>query len=219
MMNQSRSVTFVLGCLCISLLGTAAGCAKRAVSSAGEQESPATAKAAPVETIMPDKIATFPDHEPTPPAAATSPSIAASRSEQPAPDSGSSQPMARSKSPVEGTVPALGAEPILADIFFDLDRYTIRADARSALDTNAAVINNLAGKSVVIEGHCDERGTQAYNLVLGEKRARSTKHYLEDLGVPAAKLKIVSYGEVRPVCHQHEERCWQQNRRAHFSVQ
>lgn len=208
-MNQSRTLTLVLGCLCIGLLGTATGCAKRAVSSAGEQQSPAAAKAAPVETIMPDKIATFPDHQPAPPAAAANPSIAASRLEQPAPDSGSNQPVARSES----------AQPILTDIFFDLDRYTIRDDARSVLDTNATLINNLAGKSIVIEGHCDERGTQAYNLVLGEKRARSTKHYLEDLGVPAAKLKIVSYGEVRPLCHQHEERCWQQNRRAHFSVQ
>jgi peptidoglycan-associated lipoprotein len=113
---------------------------------------------------------------------------------------------------------AEGQAPGLTDVYFDFDRYTIRADAQPVLGTNAAVIKDLTGKSVLIEGHCDERGTQAYNLVLGEKRARATKHYLEDLGIPASRLKIVSYGEVRPFCNEHEERCWQKNRRAHFVV-
>jgi peptidoglycan-associated lipoprotein len=87
------------------------------------------------------------------------------------------------------------------------------------LSANAAWINSRSGKAVVIEGHCDERGTQAYNLVLGEKRARSTKRYLEDLGVPASRLKTTSYGEMRPFCKERDENCYQQNRRAHFVVQ
>ncbi|MDF0642432.1 MAG: OmpA family protein [Nitrospira sp.] len=212
-------------------LGATVGCAKRALSSAGEQQSPA-AKAAPVETIVPEKIVTFPDHQPAPapPHAVGGSSVAAAGGEQSPLDSGPHQAAAQtapdSHPPQAAPTPespasaaALETEPVLTDIFFDLDRYTIRADARSVLETNALVINNLSGKSVVIEGHCDERGTQAYNLVLGEKRAKSTKHYLEDLGIPAAKLKIISYGEIRPLCDQHEERCWQKNRRAHFTVQ
>jgi len=216
MIDRFQTVKLVCLYLCLGMLGTTAGCAKRAVSSAGEQQSPASAKAAPVENIVPDKIMTFPDHQPAPPSAAGGSSVAASRLEQSA-DSAPHQSSPRPESST-GAAAAGDADPVLTDIFFDLDRYTIRADAHSVLDTNAQLINNLSDKSVVIEGHCDERGTQAYNLVLGEKRAKSAKHYLEDLGVPAGKLKIVSYGEVRPSCHQHEERCWQKNRRAHFTT-
>jgi peptidoglycan-associated lipoprotein len=71
---------------------------------------------------------------------------------------------------------------------------------------------------VLIEGHCDERGTLAYNLVLGERRAQSVKRYLQELGVPPSQLQIVSYGKERPFCTEHRETCWQQNRRGHFVV-
>lgn len=107
----------------------------------------------------------------------------------------------------------------VGDIFFDFDQYSIRKDARSVLDSNAKWLRNEPGKSVLIEGHCDERGTLAYNLVLGEKRARTTKRYLEDLGISASRMQITSYGEVRPFCREHNDGCWQQNRRAHFVVQ
>ncbi len=107
----------------------------------------------------------------------------------------------------------------VGDIFFDFDQYTIRKDARPVLDGNAKWLRIEPGKSVLIEGHCDERGTQAYNLVLGEKRARATKRYLEDLGIPASRMQITSYGEVRPFCKEHNDGCWQQNRRAHFVLQ
>jgi peptidoglycan-associated lipoprotein len=112
-------------------------------------------------------------------------------------------------------VDALGLE----DIFFDFDQHSIRGDAQPTLSANAAWINSRPGKVVLIEGHCDERGTQAYNLVLGEKRARSAKRYLEDLGVPASRLKTTSYGEMRPFCKQRDDSCYQENRRAHFVVQ
>jgi peptidoglycan-associated lipoprotein len=71
----------------------------------------------------------------------------------------------------------------------------------------------------LIEGHCDERGTLAYNLVLGEKRAKATKRYLEDLGIPASRLITTSYGKEKPFCKDHNEGCWSKNRRAHFVVQ
>jgi peptidoglycan-associated lipoprotein len=69
---------------------------------------------------------------------------------------------------------------------------------------------------VLIEGHCDERGTNAYNLALGERRAKATHDYLVKRGVAAARITTVSYGEERPVCSQHNEACWSRNRRAHF---
>jgi peptidoglycan-associated lipoprotein len=107
----------------------------------------------------------------------------------------------------------------LQDIFFDFDQYAIRRDAQPVLEADAGWIKNAAGKSILIEGHCDERGTQAYNLVLGEKRARATKRYLEDLGVSGSRLKIVSFGEIRPFCKERDETCYQKNRRAHFVMQ
>ena len=80
-------------------------------------------------------------------------------------------------------------------------------------------MRNTSGKSLLIEGHCDERGTLAYNLVLGEKHARSAKRYLESLGIPSFRLHTTSYGEVKPSCKEHNEGCWKYNRRAHFVMQ
>jgi peptidoglycan-associated lipoprotein len=107
----------------------------------------------------------------------------------------------------------------LGDIFFDFDRYNIRKDAEPVLQGNALWLRREAGRTFVIEGHCDERGTLAYNLVLGEKRAKSAKRFLQELGIPASRLRTTSYGEVRPFCKDHNEGCWQKNRRAHFAVQ
>jgi peptidoglycan-associated lipoprotein len=101
-------------------------------------------------------------------------------------------------------------------VFFDYDRFQIRRDAMTLLDANAGWLRANGNTTVLIEGHCDERGTLAYNLVLGEKRARATQKYLLDLGVAAAQLQITSYGEAKPFCKQQNEDCYQQNRRAHF---
>lgn len=104
----------------------------------------------------------------------------------------------------------------LGDVFFDYDRFHIRKDAMPLMDTNAGWLRANGSTTVLIEGHCDERGTAAYNLVLGEKRARAAKKYLQDLGIQASQLQITSYGETRPFCKQQNEECYQQNRRAHF---
>jgi peptidoglycan-associated lipoprotein len=105
----------------------------------------------------------------------------------------------------------------LKDVFFDFDKYDIRpADARM-LDTNAAWLktnDNL----VLIEGHCDERGTNEYNLALGERRAKATMNYLVSQGIQANRITIISYGEERPVCTEKTEACWAKNRRANFLV-
>jgi len=115
--------------------------------------------------------------------------------------------------------PAPQAEPIpgLSDIFFDFDRFVIRDDAQSGLEADAGLLKSQAGEKVLIEGHCDERGTSAYNLVLGERRAQAAAQYLRDLNVLSSQIQITSYGKERPFCTEHSEACWQSNRRAHFA--
>lgn len=105
----------------------------------------------------------------------------------------------------------------IEDAYFDFDQFSIRADARALLEANARVLKMDGSRHMLIEGHCDERGTLAYNLVLGERRAQAAQRYLEDLGVPASQMQIVSYGKERPFCTEHNEACWQSNRRAHFA--
>ena len=108
-----------------------------------------------------------------------------------------------------------GGRP-LEDVFFDYDRFQIRKDAMPLLDASAGWLRANGSKTALIEGHCDERGTVAYNLVLGEKRASAVKRYLLDLGVLSSQLQTTSYGETRPICKQQTEDCYQQNRRAHL---
>jgi peptidoglycan-associated lipoprotein len=104
----------------------------------------------------------------------------------------------------------------LSDIYFDYDQFVLKPEARSALESNARLLQNGLTGPVVIEGHCDERGTHAYNMVLGERRAQAVKRFLMDLGVAQDRITIVSYGKERPFCTEHSEACWQENRRAHF---
>lgn len=104
----------------------------------------------------------------------------------------------------------------LSDIYFDFDQYAIRGEARSVLEANAGFLKSQPHRDILIEGHCDERGTGAYNLVLGERRARAAKRYLQELGVAPSQIQITSYGKERPFCREHSEACWQSNRRAHF---
>lgn len=107
----------------------------------------------------------------------------------------------------------------LSDVFFDFDRAVIRGDAKPVLEANARSLKAEAGKRIVVEGHCDERGTLEYNLVLGEKRARAVEQYLTDLGVPPSSMRVASFGKEKPVCTEHNQTCWQKNRRAHFLPQ
>ena len=107
---------------------------------------------------------------------------------------------------------------LLADIHFDLDKSDIREADRSMLSKNADVLKRFDFLRVTVEGHCDERGTVEYNLALGERRAKAAYDYLVSLGVPAERLKTVSYGKEVPVCTDSNEACWQRNRRAKFTV-
>ena len=103
-----------------------------------------------------------------------------------------------------------------SDIHFDFDKSFIREDAKPTLQQVADYLKNNPGASVLIEGHCDERGTAEYNIALGERRAESTKSYLVSLGVRAAALTTVSFGEEKPLDSGHTEEAWAKNRRAHF---
>jgi peptidoglycan-associated lipoprotein len=107
------------------------------------------------------------------------------------------------------------------DGFFDYDKSDIRADARDALtrDVNAlkAILNDFPSATIMIEGHCDERGSAEYNLGLGDRRASSAKEFLVQLGLPGDRLKTISYGKERPQCTEADEACYQKNRRVHFS--
>jgi peptidoglycan-associated lipoprotein len=122
-----------------------------------------------------------------------------------------------SRPPASATVSSSSVP--LEDVFFDYDRYLIRGDAKSVLQANARVLRSDEKLRILIEGHCDEHGTSEYNLVLGEKRARAAKQYLQDLGVEASRIEITSLGKERPFCTEHIPTCWQKNRRAHFVAQ
>jgi peptidoglycan-associated lipoprotein len=104
----------------------------------------------------------------------------------------------------------------LRDVYFHLDSWSIPEDGRQALSAAADWLRDHPEEIMTIEGHCDERGTAAYNLVLGEKRANSVRRYLIDLGIKPDKLRVVTYGKERPFCREHDERCYQQNRRSHL---
>ena len=106
----------------------------------------------------------------------------------------------------------------LKDVFFDFDKYDIRQADTKVLDSNATWLKSNANHLVLIEGHCDERGTNEYNLALGERRAKSAMNYLVSQGVQASRITIISYGEERPACNEKTEECWAKNRRAHFLV-
>ena len=104
----------------------------------------------------------------------------------------------------------------LTTIYFDFDKYDIRADQRDAAKADAAKVKGMTG-NVVIEGNTDERGSEEYNLALGERRAESVKRYFVDSGVPASRLSTVSFGESRPAVQGHDESAWRYNRRVDFS--
>ena len=102
------------------------------------------------------------------------------------------------------------------DAYFDYDKAEIRPDAQTALQKTADFLKRYPEARVVIEGHCDERGSTEYNLALGDRRANAVKQYLINLGIPASSMNTVSYGKEKPFCTESNESCWQQNRRGHF---
>jgi peptidoglycan-associated lipoprotein len=175
----------------------AAGCAKRpAMTQAAAPPPTGAAVTTPAPAVPPTPLAPPPGVAPAPPpvVAATPPAPAPPR---PAPSE-------------------FAAVPQLRDVFFDFDRYEIKPEAARTLDANIDWLKSNATAPVLIEGHCDERGTNAYNLALGERRARATRDYLVARGVAADRIVTIGYGEERPACTERNEACWARNRRAHF---
>jgi len=107
----------------------------------------------------------------------------------------------------------------LGAVYFDYDRATLRPDAAATLKSHAEKIRSFPSWAyLTVEGHCDERGTEEYNLALGDRRADAVKRYLVTLGIPADKIRTVSYGELKPAVPGHDETAWSKNRRAEFQV-
>ena len=104
-------------------------------------------------------------------------------------------------------------------VFFDFDSFALRDDARSTLDANARLLRDNTSAKIVIEGHCDERGTVEYNQALGERRAQAARDYLVQAGIPDSRVQTLSYGKERPFEPGHDESAWAKNRRAHFTLQ
>ena len=190
-MAQRRGSALLLAVPVIALSLFLVGCPKRPAT---------TAASAPAPTGSPSPSAAAPS---TTPAPSMTPSPAAPSTAAP-----STTPPA----PSEFT-----ANANLKDVFFDFDKYDVRPNDAKTLDTNAAWLKSN-DNLVLIEGHCDERGTNEYNLALGERRAKAAMNYLVAQGVQASRITIISYGKERPTCTEHSESCWAQNRRAHFLV-
>ena len=151
---------------------------------------------------------------PAPSAPAPAPSAVAPPA--PAPASGASAATAaQTPRPAPREFMAVAA---LKEVYFDFDKYDIRAEDAKTLDANAAWLKSNGDNLVLSEGHADERGTNEYNLALGERRAKSTMNYLVSQGIQANRITIISYGEERPVCTEKTEACWAKNRRAAFLV-
>lgn len=108
----------------------------------------------------------------------------------------------------------------IEDAYFDYDRHTLRPDAIKALETDSTELRDILklypDYKLTIEGHCDERGSGEYNMALGDGRSHAAKDYLVAVGIPSAQLSTVSYGKEQPVCQDHDEACWQRNRRIHI---
>jgi peptidoglycan-associated lipoprotein len=116
------------------------------------------------------------------------------------------------------TVAELNAQKPLEDVFFDLDKSDLTDAGRASLQKDATYLQKWTSAKILISGHADERGTAEYNLALGERRAVTTRDYLVSLGVPAARVSIVSKGKEAPFCMENGESCWSQNRRGHFVI-
>ncbi len=108
----------------------------------------------------------------------------------------------------------------IEDAYFDYDKYALRPDALKALEADSAelrdILKDYPTYNLVIEGHADERGSAEYNVALGDRRAAAAKDYLAGVGIPTTQLEVISYGKERPVCQEHDESCWQRNRRIHI---
>lgn len=119
---------------------------------------------------------------------------------------------------LQKSIDEMNVEAPLQMIHFDFDKYFIRDDAKPVLEANAEWLKKFGTIKILIEGHCDERGTEEYNMALGERRAKSTLDYLVSLGISSGRIEIISFGKTRPIDLGHNEIAWQKNRRSQFKI-
>jgi peptidoglycan-associated lipoprotein len=176
-------------------------CVPLILASCGRR--PPVARAAPPPAVIEESPSPPP---PPPPAAPAS---------EPEPASAAPPTLSEEEIFAGKTLEELNAERPLGDVFFDCDEFTIRNDARAVLQQNADWLSRWTSTRITIEGHCDARGTNEYNLALGDRRGHAVREYLVSLGVESQRIVVVSKGEESPICFDETEACWQRNRRAH----
>lgn len=195
------------------LIGSLAlyGCPKRP-----EVMQAAPAPAGPAAAAVPAPAPAAPA-QPSPQTAETPVTRPAPPAETPVRPSQAAPPAA---APAAAAPQPAGAGPSpLKDVFFDFDKSNIRDDQKTALGDNVGWLKANAGAKLLVEGHCDERGTAEYNLALGERRAKTVKDYLVAAGIAADRISTISYGKERPFVLGHDESAWKWNRRGHFVIQ
>jgi peptidoglycan-associated lipoprotein len=188
MTKSSRWVSMF--CVAGALSVALAGCAKQQAAVAPPPPPPPAATPAPP-----------PPPPPPPPAPAPAPA-----------------PLTEDEIFARKSLDQLNAERPLANVSFDYDSAELSEEARSRLQTNATWMRRWSATRVTVEGHCDSRGSSEYNLALGERRANAVRSYMIGLGIPEARIAMVSKGEEDPVCREEAESCWSQNRRGHFII-
>ena len=143
------------------------------------------------------------------PAHKSAPTVRAVENTQPA------EPTAATKATIQSLLDRI------QDVYFDYNKHSIRPDAETTLQADAKTLRLILADyptyKLTIEGFCDERGSDEYNLALGDSRAKNAEQFLENLGLPASQLRTISFGKEKPVCTDHTESCWQRNRRAHIT--
>jgi len=190
MQTRLRAVGVLLSCLVLAVLLT--GCPKRPVATVASAPAPAAPAPPPPPPPPPPAQARAPAPPPPPP-----PVVAPPPAPAPPPP-----PAPKEYAP----------NAALKDIYFDFDKSNIRPGDARILDASAAYLKQNTDQLVLIEGHCDERGTIEYNLALGERRAKSAMSYLVSQGIDASRFTLISYGKERPVCTEKTEACWAKNR-------
>jgi peptidoglycan-associated lipoprotein len=193
MKNSNELVLLAVGAICLA----GAGCAKKPVAVVTPPATPAAA-AAPAPRATPA----------TPPArAAATPAPAAAAPTPRFPDAAT-----------RARIDQLLAR--IQDAYFDYDKHSLRPDALKTLEADSKELRDIIVQypeyKLTIEGYCDERGSAEYNAALGDSRARAAKEYLVNVGIPDGQLLTVSYGKERQICDEHDETCWQKNRRVHI---
>jgi len=193
------------------LIGSLAlyGCPKRPEVM---QAAPAPAGPAAATVPAPQAAQPSPQTAETP---VTRPSAPAEQPVRPAPAPSAAAPGA----PAAAAQPGVPGPSPLKDVFFDYDKAAIRDDQKAALNDNVGWLKGNTGAKVLLEGHCDERGTAEYNLGLGERRSKAVKDYLIAAGIAADRISTISYGKERPFVLGHDESAWKWNRRGHFVIQ